>query len=89
MRVVSPLPACDLLELLSKPYIKNKDLKRIACCGENTVKRYREAMLLNLKEKNYYVPSGLIPTEEVIEFFNIDISHLKRGLDIERRLKHD
>lgn len=89
MKTIKPLSASETLEILSRPYIKYSDIKKLACCGNKQANNLKETMINNLKEKNYYFPNGLIPTEEVIEVLKLNINHLKRCLDIERRLKND
>lgn len=87
MKVIKPLSASETLEILSRSYVKYSDIKKLACCGNKKANEIKQIMIDNLTNKKYYFPKGLIPTEEVIDTLKININHLKRCLDIERRLK--
>ena len=80
------LTTSETLKLLSKPYLKTSDIKKIASCGDNKAIEIKKAILKICDERNYYVPSGLTPTEIVIEYLNININYLKKMMKIEREL---
>lgn len=83
------LSATEMLQTLAKQWLTTADIKRIACCGYDKARAIRDGVANYLKEKNYYFPSGYLPTKEVIEYLKIDVNYLKKLSNIERSLKEE
>jgi len=71
--------AQEILNVLDGMWVNQKGIKLIACCGDNKAWDYMK----NIKNivKNKYgkeCPKGMVPTEEVISYFNINLNYLRK-----------
>ncbi len=72
------LSANEILSLLETQWLGNKEIGLLACCGINKALEIRKKIEDKLKIENYYLPTGLVPTSEVIDFLHIDVNYLKK-----------
>ena len=71
--------AREILEVLNGMWVDTKGIMKIAYCG--TAKAYQhlnEIKTLVSNETGKETPRGLVPTEYVIKYFNININYLKK-----------
>lgn len=72
------LSADEMLVLISKQWANVSDIMKIGNVGKNKAQEIKRTI------KNYYdanavcLPYGLIPMEKVVEYFQINISYLKK-----------
>jgi len=80
MKIVKRLPAHEILKILENQWLTTKDIKNIACVGYTKASYIKNEIELKIKEKdkNYFLPSGLVPCKEVVEYLNLDIKYLKK-----------
>lgn len=84
-----PQTASETLKILSKLFLKNTDIAKLACCGEGKAGIIAKDIRKLAEEKNYFIPCGLLPTELVIDYLKINTSYLKKCASIERSLNYD
>lgn len=86
MRIAKTNSASESLQILSKLFLRNTDIAKLACCGAGKAGKIAKEIRKLAEEKNYYVPSGLLPTELVIDYLKINTNYLKKIAGIERSL---
>ena len=72
------LSAAEILTLLDKQYLNTEDIKKIACVSIDKAREIRNEITRNLKEKNYFVPDKLIPSESLVDYLNLNLNYLKK-----------
>ncbi len=69
----------DLLNIISKPWLDVKDVKKIALCGDNTARRIMndiEQVIISSGKKLPPSKKKIVPTKDVVNYLNIDIDYL-------------
>ena len=75
----SQLSGNELLELLNKQWANVNDIQKIGGCGKNKAQKVKKEIkekIQDLYDKN--LPYGVVPMEEVIEYYHINIKFLKK-----------
>lgn len=70
--------ASEMLETLNKQWLDTKDIKILACVGLRRAKEIKDDISETLKNEKYFLPNGLVPSEKVIEYLNLNIKYLKK-----------
>ena len=80
MKIVKRLPAHEILKILENQWLTTKDIKDIACVGYTKATYIKNEIEFKIKERdqNYFLPSGLVPSKDVVEYLNIDVKYLKK-----------
>ena len=80
MKTIPSLSATETLEIIKKQWLTTSDLKKLACVGNNRVAEIKKAIIdkLHEEDKNYYLPSGLLPTDRVVDYLKINIKYLEK-----------
>lgn len=80
MRIVKRLSANEILRILENQWLTTKDIKDIACVGYTKASYIKNEIEIKIKERdqNYFLPSGLVPSKEVVDYLNIDIKYLRK-----------
>lgn len=69
----------ETLEILNSPWLTKYDVMQIAHCCDAVAARHIHNIREKIEEKGMYLPDkSLVPTEEVIKYFNINVSQLKK-----------
>ncbi len=74
--------AKETLKILSKQWIDIEDLKKLSGSGINTAYRLKKEIEDICLDKGYFIPNGLLPTNEVVLFLKIDIAYLKQMSEV-------
>lgn len=61
----------ELEEITSKAWLTVKEIMKITCVSEKEAYRLKRLIKENLENKGYYIPNGLLPTIEVLDFLKI------------------
>lgn len=78
MRITKITSADEMLEILKKPWLGTSDIKKLANVGINKALEIKADIVKQLSEQNYFLPSGLVPTDKVVEYLHLNIKYLKR-----------
>lgn len=71
--------AQDILNILDGMWVDKKDIAVIAYCGDNAAWKHMQNIRENVKNKyNKICPKSVVPTEEVISYFNINVNYLRK-----------
>lgn len=71
------MKANELLEIISKQWCNTEDLIKITGLGRNTVLKLKKQIKNSLNAREYSLPNGLLPMNEVVNYLKIDIDYLK------------
>lgn len=70
--------ASEMLEILKKQWLNTKDIKILASVGYEKAVKIKKEIIKNVEEQGCFLPSGLVPSEEVIKYLNLNIKYLKK-----------
>lgn len=71
--------ASEVLEILSRPWVGTKEIKRVACVGNNKATEIKNAIQQQLLDEGYILPSAnVVPSERVVEYLKINIRYLRK-----------
>ena len=71
------MKANELLEIISKQWCNTEDLIKITGLGRNTVLKLKKQIKNALNTREYSLPNGLLPMNEVVKYLKIDIDYLE------------
>ena len=71
------MKANELLEIISKQWCNTEDLIKITGLGRNTVLKLKKQIKSSLNTREYSLPNGLLPMNEVVKYLKIDIDYLE------------
>ena len=74
----------DILKLIAKQWANKEDIKKLACVGNNKAYDIIKNIKLELVEKGYTLPRGLVPMEMLIKYLKINIDY---HLNLSNKLK--
>lgn len=83
-KATNRLTATETLELLNNQWATTTDVKRLACVGTNKSLDIMKSIREDAESKGYFLPSGLVPMEMVIDYLKINVSYLKKISRIEK-----
>lgn len=75
------MTANETLLIISKQWATTKDIMKIACIGEARALKIKKSIHEKLYDAGYVLPRNMIPMEEVIKYFKINIDFLKKLAD--------
>lgn len=83
--------AKEILRILDGMWVDKKGIMQIAFCGDNKACGFMQDIRKNVKKKyEKECPRDLVPTDEVIRFFNINVSYLKKiSSNLERKIENE
>lgn len=71
--------AQEILEILNGLWVDKKGIMTIAYCGNKTASDHIHAIKSIVKDKyGKECPRSYVPTEIVIDYFNINVNYLKK-----------
>lgn len=79
-----------LYNILSKPWANVKDIMYIGSCGKDVASKVRKKIELDLRANGVMIPVSrykIVPMDKVIEYYNLDISHIYEMAQKEKKLK--
>lgn len=73
------LTARETLKILDSQWITKYEIMKIAFCCDTEAKRHMGNIRKHIEEKGMFLPNKkYVPTVEVISYFNINVSQLKK-----------
>ena len=70
--------AKETLELISKQWCSLSDLIKLTGLGKNSASKLKTEIRGDLINKGYYIPSKLLPMNEVVSYLKINVSYLQK-----------
>ena len=77
-RQAKRISANKMLEILNKQWLDTKDIKALASVGENRARDIKKEIAKELLQENYFLPTGLVPSEKAIQYLNLNVSYLRK-----------
>ena len=77
-RVSKLYSANEMLEILKKQWLDTKDIQALASVSQDKAREIKKNITKNLEDQNYFLPTGLVPNEKVVEYLNLNIKYLKK-----------
>lgn len=79
------MKAKEILNILSKPWLSNQDIIKIADLSPSTASKVKRNIETEFRKKNpnKFMPAHCVPTKDVIKYFDIDIDFLKSLANID------
>lgn len=72
------MTAKETLELISKQWCDLNDLIKLTGLGRNNASKLKTTIRNDLIDKGYYIPSKLLPMNEVVNYLKINVSYLQK-----------
>lgn len=77
------LTAKDTLELISKQWCSSQDFSILSNTGKNTTLKLMRELRKELEQKNYFLPTNLLPMDKVVEYLNLNVDYLEKVSDFD------
>lgn len=74
--------AKETLEVISKQWCNVDDFRKLSQLGINNSLQLRNKIKKELEEKGYLLPKGLLPMNQVVNYFKIDVEYLIKMKDL-------
>lgn len=68
----------EMLLILNKQWLDTQDIRKLACVGEAKARKIKYEIRDNLLAENWFLPEGLVPSEKVVDYLNLNIKYLKK-----------
>ena len=68
----------EMLKIFDNQWASTKDIMKIGAVGVNKSQKIKNEICEISNKNGYKLPCGLVPMEEVINYFGININYLKR-----------
>ena len=81
--------ANEMLDVLNKQWLDTKDIKLLASVGIEKARKIKNEIISTLEDDNYFLPSGLVPSEKVVEYLNLNVKYLKKIAKDSEVQKHE
>ena len=78
------LNSAELLKLINKQWATTNDIMKIMGCCYSTALSERRAIESNIKDKYLRLPRYKVPMEEVVLYYGINISYLKKANNLNK-----
>ena len=76
-RAAKVYSAKEVLKVLEKPWLNTNDIKIVSSTSVDKARKIKQDIAEKLLKKRYLLPTGLIPTEELIKYLHININFLR------------
>lgn len=80
------MTAKETLEIINKQWVDANDIRKLALCSRNKAFEIKRIIRNKLLEKGYLLPTGYVPTVNVVEYLKIDVKYLESRALCEEKL---
>ena len=78
-RIPKQHTASEILEVLQKQWLSTNDIRIISSTSTDRAREVKKEIAKKvIEEENCLLPNGLVPSDKVIKYFNLNIKHLKQ-----------
>ena len=80
MKIAKVLSATETLKILDNQWLSTNDIKMLAGVGLSRASSLKKEIekIIKQNDPNYFLPSGLVPTNAVIDYLHINVNYLKK-----------
>ena len=72
------ISANETLNLISAQWAGTTEIMKLGCVGKNKALEIKREIKEQADANGYFLPNNLVPMEYVIDYFKINITHLKK-----------
>lgn len=72
----------EILKIIDNQWANTDDLMILGACGKSKALSIKKEIREKLELENVYMPTHLIPMENAIQYFKININYLKKVSEI-------
>ena len=77
----------ETLNLIAKQWCTLEDIMKLGHLGRNSALKAKKLIKDKLEKQGYIIPKSVVPTKEVVEFFDIDIPYLESRVNSKQLVK--
>ena len=81
------MSAEETLNLIAKQWCTLEDIMKLGHLGRNSALKAKKLIKDKLEKQGYIIPKSVVPTKEVVEFFDIDIPYLESSVNSKQLIK--
>ena len=81
------MSAEETLNLIAKQWCTLEDIMKLGHLGRNSALKAKKLIKDKLEKQGYIIPKSVVPTKEVVEFFDIDIPYLESRVNSKQLVK--
>ena len=82
------MTAEETLKLIAKQWCTLEDNKKLRQHGRNYALKAKKKIKEKLEKQGYLIPKSVVPTKEVVAFFDIDIPYLESRVSSKELIKN-
>ena len=82
------MSAEETLNLIAKQWCTLEDIMKLGHLGRNSALKEKKLIKDKLEKQGYIIPKSVVPTKEVVEFFDIDIPYLESRVSSKKLIKN-
>lgn len=71
------MTAEETLNLIAKQWCTLEDIMKLGHLGRNSALKAKKTIKNKLEKQGYLIPKSVVPTKEVVAYFDIDIPYLE------------
>lgn len=77
----------ETLNLITKQWCTLEDIMKLGHLGRNSALKAKKKIKEKLEKQGYLIPKSVVPTKEVVAFFDIDIPYLESRVSSKELIK--
>ena len=81
------MSAEETLNLIAKQWCTLEDIMKLGHLGRNSALKAKKRIKERLEKQCYPIPKSVVPTKEVVAFFDIDIPYLESRVSSKELIK--
>jgi hypothetical protein len=81
------MSAEETLNLIAKQWCTLEDIMKLGHLGRNSALKAKKKIKERLEKQGYLIPKSVVPTKEVVAFFDIDIPYLESRVSSKELIK--
>ena len=82
------MSAEETLKLIAQQWCTLEDIMKLGHLGRNSALKAKKEIKEKLEKQGYLIPKSVVPTKEVVAFFDIDISYLESRVSSKQLIKN-
>lgn len=82
------MTAEETLNLVAKQWCTLEDIMKLGHLGRNSALKAKKKIKDKLEKQGYLIPKSVVPTKEVVAFFDIDIPYLESRVSSKEFIKN-
>lgn len=81
------MSAEETLNLIAKQWCTLEDIMKLGHLSRNSALKAKKLLKDKLEKQGYLIPKSVVPTKEVVAFFDIDIPYLESRVNSKQLIR--